>query len=89
MEGGLVPEYIFQKLRKMGLLAVVILFQPELRKLLEQVGSSKLGKVFSAHQSTPDELMAISTISKIEINEKFDNVYCICSMICSIVPHAP
>lgn len=49
-------NYILNRVLEMGLLAVVILFQPELRKLLEQVGSSKLGKVFSPHQSTPDEL---------------------------------
>ena len=49
-------NFILNRVLEMGLLAVVILFQPELRKLLEQVGSSKLGKVFSAHQSTPDEL---------------------------------
>lgn len=49
-------NFILNRVLEMGLLAVVILFQPELRKLLEQVGSSKLGKVFSPHQSTPDEL---------------------------------
>ena len=38
-------------------LALVILFQPELRKLLEQVGSSRLGKMFSGGRTAAsDEL---------------------------------
>ena len=39
------------------MLALVILFQPELRKLLEQVGSSRLGKMFSGGRTAAsDEL---------------------------------
>lgn len=38
-----------------GVLALVILFQPEIRKFLEQVGSSRIGDVFS-HPEIPDEI---------------------------------
>ena len=40
---------------ELGVLAIVILFQPELRKILEQVGSS-FGTVFSIHQGSSNEL---------------------------------
>jgi diadenylate cyclase len=36
---------------QMGILAVIILFQPELRHLLERVGSSDISQVFSAAQN--------------------------------------
>lgn len=49
-------HFLLSKLLELGVVAIVVLFQPELRKLLEQVGSSKLGHVFSAHQTIPDEL---------------------------------
>jgi len=49
-------NFLLSKLVEWGALALVILFQPELRKLLEQVGSSRIGEVFSGRQSTPDEL---------------------------------
>ena len=39
-----------------GVLALVILFQPELRKILEQVGGSRLGEIFSSRQSSPGDL---------------------------------
>ncbi|NCE64617.1 TIGR00159 family protein [Pseudoflavonifractor sp. 524-17] len=38
-----------------GVLALVVLFQPEIRKLLEQVGSSRLGDMFS-HAEEPNEI---------------------------------
>ncbi len=49
-------NFLLSKALEWGVLALVILFQPELRKLLEQVGSSSLGGVFSGRQSSPDEL---------------------------------
>lgn len=49
-------NWLLSRVLEIGVLAIVILFQPELRKLLEQVGSSSLGDVFSGHQATPDEL---------------------------------
>lgn len=50
-------NYLLSRMLEMGVLALVILFQPELRKLLEQVGSSSLGLVFNSRQiNAPDEL---------------------------------
>lgn len=40
-------NWLLNRAMEVGVLALVILFQPELRKLLEQVGSSRIGKVFS------------------------------------------
>lgn len=49
-------NWLLNRAVEVGLLALVILFQPELRKLLEQVGSSRMGKVFSTRQIVSDEL---------------------------------
>lgn len=49
-------NFLLSKMLEWGVLALVILFQPELRKILEQVGSSSLGTVFVSHQDVPDEL---------------------------------
>ncbi len=49
-------NWLLNRALEVGLLALIILFQPELRKLLEQVGSSRIGEVFSGRQGTPDEL---------------------------------
>ena len=48
-------NYLISKMLELGVLAIVILFQPELRKILEQVGSS-FGTVFSIHQGSSNEL---------------------------------
>ena len=50
-------SYILGKALEMGVLALVILFQPEIRRFLEQMGSSKLGlnNVFT-HPVTPSEM---------------------------------
>ena len=49
-------NFLLSRVLEFGVLALVILFQPELRKLLEQVGSSSLGTVFNSRQDVPDEL---------------------------------
>lgn len=49
-------NFLLSRILEWGVVALVILFQPELRKLLAQVGGSKLGQIFSTRQSTPDEL---------------------------------
>ena len=49
-------NFLLNRVLEWGVLTLVVLFQPELRKLLEQVGSSNLSAVFSSRQSTPDEL---------------------------------
>lgn len=49
-------SFLLNRAVEVGVLALVILFQPELRKLLEQVGSSRIGKVFSGRAVASDEL---------------------------------
>ncbi|MCI8422593.1 MAG: TIGR00159 family protein [Lawsonibacter sp.] len=41
-------SFLLNKVVEWGILALVILFQPELRRILERVGSSSLGLVFAA-----------------------------------------
>ena len=41
-----VINYLLGQTMKLGLLVIIILFQPEIRRLLEQVGSSKLAILF-------------------------------------------
>lgn len=49
-------NFLLSKALEWGVLALVILFQPELRKLLEQMGSSRFSTVFTSRQAAPDEL---------------------------------
>lgn len=48
-------SYLLSKALEWGVLALVILFQPEIRRFLEQMGRSRIGSVFS-HDETPGEL---------------------------------
>lgn len=41
-----VIKYILNQTLMMGIIVIIVLFQPELRKLFEQVGSSKLSQIF-------------------------------------------
>ena len=43
-------SYLLQQLRVWGVVALVVIFQPEIRRFLEQMGRTSLGKVF-----TPEE----------------------------------
>jgi len=54
-------NFLLSTVLEWGMLALVILFQPELRKLLEQVGSSSLGTVFARTQDAPGELESAIT----------------------------
>ena len=55
-------SWLLNRALEVGVLALIILVQPELRKLLEQVGSSRLGKVFSGSRAAvSDELDAAIT----------------------------
>jgi diadenylate cyclase len=51
-----VVNYILRNTVAMGLLALVILFQPELRRILEKVGASRFSSFFNAeaHMLTMD-----------------------------------
>jgi len=41
-----VVDFLLRQMLQMGIVVLVVLFQPELRKLFEQVGSSKLSVIF-------------------------------------------
>jgi diadenylate cyclase len=56
-----VINFIVGKAVELGTLALIIVFQPELRRFLEQVGSKRLGDVFSKEQASPDELESAIT----------------------------
>lgn len=40
-------NYILESALQVGIIAIIILFQPELRRALEQMGSSRIGELFS------------------------------------------
>lgn len=43
-------NFLLSKVLEMGVVAIVVLFQPELRKILEQVGNSSLSQVLSGNR---------------------------------------
>ena len=45
-------NYLLRKAVELGLIAILILFQPELRRLLEKIGSSRLKSVFGSDFSS-------------------------------------
>lgn len=46
-------SFVLNRVVEWGILAMVILFQPELRRLLERMGSGWLGDVFSTNKTSP------------------------------------
>jgi len=48
-------SFLLNKLVEVGFLALVILFHPELRRMLEQVGSSRFGLIFASNRTNPVE----------------------------------
>ena len=49
-------SFLLGKVVEWGVVVIVVLFQPEIRRFLERVGSSRLGLVFSSNKSTPMDL---------------------------------
>lgn len=49
--------YILENVMQVGFLAVLIIFQPELRRMLEKVGRSKIGNFFSPAPQSIDRLV--------------------------------
>lgn len=49
-------SFLLGKVVEWGVVVIVVLFQPEIRRFLERVGSSRLGLVFSANKSSPMDL---------------------------------
>lgn len=56
-----VINYILKNIMQVGLFMVVVIFQPELRSMLEKVGHSKVGKLidFSINQMDDDEVQRV------------------------------
>ncbi len=55
-------NFLLRKAVELGLIALVILFQPELRRLLEKMGSSKLHSIFGSEFSSLHTENAITQI---------------------------
>ena len=53
-------SFLLNKVVEWGILVLVILFQPEIRRFLERMGSSRLGLVFSSKASPMDLESAIT-----------------------------
>lgn len=51
-----VINFALSKALELGFLALVVIFQPELRRMLEQIGSSKLAGVFSSREFEPSQI---------------------------------
>lgn len=49
-------SFLLGKLVEWGVVVIVVLFQPEIRRFLERVGSSRLGLVFASNKSSPMDL---------------------------------
>lgn len=49
-----VTNFLLGQITTVGLLALVVLFQPELRRLLDHLGNVKLGKIFSTVNGSQD-----------------------------------
>lgn len=47
-------NFLLGQVTTVGLLALVVLFQPELRRLLDHLGNVKIGKIFSTNQDGND-----------------------------------
>jgi diadenylate cyclase len=63
---GLVTiHYIFKSMITVGLIALVVMFQPELRRALEKLGSTKLNSVFPALTRTEKEIDIYDVIEEI------------------------
>lgn len=54
-----VINFILGKTMELGILALIILFQPELRRMLEKVGSSNFGGIFSRQKNVQELESAI------------------------------
>lgn len=55
-----VINFVLSRAVELGMLAIIIVFQPEIRRFLEQLGSSSLGDVFSREEAPPDVESAIT-----------------------------
>lgn len=49
--------YILENVMQVGFIALLIIFQPELRRLLEKVGRSKIGNIFTSAPENVDHMV--------------------------------
>ena len=49
--------YILENVMQVGFIALIIIFQPELRRLLEKVGRSKIGNIFTSAPENVDHMV--------------------------------
>ncbi|MBE7062194.1 MAG: diadenylate cyclase CdaA [Clostridia bacterium] len=49
--------YILENVMQVGFLALLIIFQPELRRMLEKVGRSKIGNIFTSAPENIDRMV--------------------------------
>lgn len=62
-------NYILRNTMQIGAFAVIVLFQPELRSMLERVGRSKIGKIFDFSNIQNNEVQnIISEITEATVN---------------------
>ena len=62
-------NYLLSNAVQVGMFAIVVIFQPELRSLLEKMGRSKVGKLIDlAAGNSQDENYAVSEIAKAAAN---------------------
>ena len=60
-------HFVTEQVMTVGLIALVVLFQPELRRILDHIGNVKLGKLFSAdHASQEMEGVIAQTVMACE-----------------------
>ena len=62
-----VIHYILEAVMQVGILALVVIFQPELRKMLEQFGSSKIARFLTSRgaQSSTTDTAIVQTIEAV------------------------
>lgn len=54
-------HFLLEQVMSVGLIALVVLFQPELRRILEHVGNVKFGRIFGIENSHSQEYDAVIT----------------------------
>ena len=60
-------NFVLDQVMNVGLIALIILFQPELRRILDHIGNVKLGKLFSAeHKAKQTESVIVQTVMACE-----------------------
>jgi diadenylate cyclase len=47
-------HFVTEQVMTVGLIALVVLFQPELRRIMDHIGNVKLGKIFSADRTSQE-----------------------------------